>query len=283
MPIVAAAAAAAGVGLGWWASRKKGSDPATQRQLDLGQRMLQMEDSTVQNIEDYENLQYEMDLLDTTAKNQKREVAELQSQVDSYKRAINNIHQIATYYHRIPHPTNPAYEIIIPKESLMKQLTTLKYTNSIRAYRKLRGGARKPFTSMDHEALQFIRKNRERSLSFLEPYFDSALHSQIPDQIEQANEFINNATQGRSFEVDGRHFAGMQEMGKRLETVRRRHQQQKAEITEHEAKIKQLHAEKDRLKIDLGKSCHTLFRKWLKAPGDSSNGVPIAVVKKSRR
>ena len=91
MPIVAAAAAAAGVGLGWWASRKKGSDPDTQRQLDLGQRMLQMEDSTVQNIEDYENLQYEMEILDTTAKNQKREVAELQSSRRAERRQLKDL------------------------------------------------------------------------------------------------------------------------------------------------------------------------------------------------
>ena len=52
----------------------------------------------------------------------------------------------------------------------------------------------------------------------------------------------------------------------------------------HEKKREQLQKKIERtrsrqkLELEIGRTCNTLFRKWLKAPGEGGNGVPVRVV-----
>ena len=69
-------------------------------------------------------------------------------------------------------------------------------------------------------------------------------------------------------------------MSKRLQQVRSKNQLQETELGAQQKKLDQLRAANAQLELEVGRTCNQLFHKWLKAPGEKGNGVPIALRKR---
>jgi hypothetical protein len=279
IPVVAAAAALGGAAMGWWANRRSSAE---KEQATAGQGALQFQDQVAQNMLSYGDDLVENTSLQTAIREEKRQVQALQQDGHRYRTVLNALKSVGKQYHRIPHPTSPAYEILIPRPSLMKLLSAVQYTSLIRKIRQLSGGgpARQLYAAFDEEAIHFLRKHRTKPASFFASHFDSSLQPQIPQRLQQINDAIRRATQGENFSVDGISFSSVGDMNKSLQKVRSKNQLQESELDAHQKQIAQLKADNTQLELEVGRTCNSLFRKWLKAPGEQGNGVPIAIRKR---
>ena len=271
----AAAAAAAGLGVGWLANRRSDQEENERR---AGAEALQREQAIADNMSQYGEIHQDTQNLEKSIQQEKQHVQDLTRVRDRYKRAMRLLEDKRNQYHRVPHPLRAKAEILIPKRSLMNLLREVQYTTLIRRIRNLGGGGGDTFARFDDAAIQFLRKHHKEPLSYLETHFDPALHPQLQGRLRQIERSIHSASVGEGFHVDGKRFSSVQDMNTQLQRVRQLQQTRKTELKATQVKITQLNAENQQLELELGRACNTLFRKWLKAPGETGNGVPVRVV-----